>query len=640
MNSDSKSNKKTGLFVLTLGALGVVYGDIGTSPLYAINEIFFGRGRTLVTNANVLGSISLVLWALICIIAFKYIIFVLRADNDGEGGVFSLFALLGNYKKRSVLLLTSFLILAAGFLLGEGIITPAISVLSAVEGLKVATPAFKPYVIPITVVILTTLFAFQYKGTAKVGAIFGPIIGVWFAAISLLGLKQIVMTPAILAAFNPIYGASFLIHNGIHASFIVLGSVILVVTGGEALYADMGHFGRLPIRISWFTIVFPSLILNYLGQGAYLISGQTVSGNNLFFSLVPLNFLYPMVVLATFATIIASQALISGAYSLISQAIALGLFPRFDVRYTHEHHAGQIYVPFINWSLYIGCILLVFIFRSASALAAAYGLAVSGVMLATTCAMIAISRYTWKWGYLRIVVVWLPLFIIDASFLIANSLKFVDGGFIPFLIGIGVFIVMTTWYWGRQQILDAYSQVSTMTVGRLINIKKSATQFFPRSMLILTPTYVSSAEDKIPAHVQLFWERYKVLPKHLILLTIVEKKTPYIRTDRYRISIFDKDKDRSFIAVEASFGFKEEPDVERVIGDIAANEDLTPYDDLSDWIIFVGKERIVQRPQGRRRNKLRFYLFRLIFRNTERTYSYFGIDDDVRLTTEIIPVAL
>jgi KUP system potassium uptake protein len=324
--------------VLSLGALGVVYGDIGTSPLYAVNEIFFGHGRVAVTPENVRGCMSLVLWTLTIVVAFKYVVLVLRADNDGEGGIFALYGLLHQHKRRGLGFLLPTLMLGAGLLFGDGVITPAISVLAAVEGLKIATPMFEHAVIPVTVVVLTVLFAMQYVGTARVGSIFGPVLLCWFVTIGLLGAHQVMRHPAILQAAYPLHGVRFLRHAGLRASLLVLGAVMLVVTGGEALYADMGHFGTRPIRMSWFALVYPALLLNYLGQGALLASGGHVAGANVFFSMVPRAMLYPMVGLAMVATVIASQGLISGAFSLASQAIALGLFPR--LRIVHTHHAS------------------------------------------------------------------------------------------------------------------------------------------------------------------------------------------------------------------------------------------------------------------------------------------------------------
>jgi len=477
---------------LTVGALGIVYGDIGTSPLYAMDQLFFGRAEAARTPADVLGGVSLVIWTITIIVAFKYAILVLRAQNDGEGGVFALYGLLSEQKKRGTTFLLWSLMLGAGLLFGDGIITPAISVLSAVEGLQVATPALGHTVIPITVGLLTALFAIQFKGTSGIGIVFGPVLTVWFVVIAVLGAWQIERHPEILAAFNPVLGFSFLRHAGLFDALLILSALMLVVTGGEAMYADLGHFGARPIRTSWFAVVYPALLMNYLGQGAYLLSGAPVAGGKLFFSLVPPALLFPMVLLATAATIIASQALISGAFSLGSQAIRLGLFPRLNLLHTHERHAGQIYVPFINWALFAGCILLVLTFGSSAALAAAYGLAVSGVMVITSIAMFPIARGVWRWGAARTGLVWGFLLAINSAFLIASSLKFIEGGYVPLSIGAAVFVVMTTWRWGRKATFAAYSAKDTMTIAELVALHRDCKVFMERNAILMSPKPASA----------------------------------------------------------------------------------------------------------------------------------------------------
>ena len=350
---DRPSHPPRGSFAtLTIGALGIVYGDIGTSPLYAMDQLFAGRDGGLRTPADILGGVSLVIWTITIIVAVKYAILVLRAQNDGEGGVFALYGLLHGQKKRGITFLLWSLMLGAGLLFGDGMITPAISVLSAVEGLQVATPALGNAVIPITIALLTALFAFQFKGTSGIGIIFGPVLMLWFVVIAVLGAQQIEQHPEILTVFNPFLGIDYLRHASLFDALLTLSALMLVVTGGEAMYADVGHFGARPIRTSWFAVVYPALLLNYLGQGAYLLGGAPLAGGKLFYSLVPPPLLYPVVLLATVATVIASQALISGAFSLCAQAIRLGLFPRLSLLHTHRAHAGQIYVPFINRSLF------------------------------------------------------------------------------------------------------------------------------------------------------------------------------------------------------------------------------------------------------------------------------------------------
>jgi KUP system potassium uptake protein len=476
-----------GIAALTVGALGVVYGDIGTSPLYAMDQLFLGRSEASRAPADVLGGVSLVIWTITIIVAVKYALLVLRALNDGEGGVFALYGLLNDGKKRNTVVVLWALMLGAGLLFGDGIITPAISVVSAVEGLQVATPGLASLIVPITIGLLTVLFVIQFKGTSGIGVVFGPILATWFVAIAVLGLRQIGNHPEVLAAFNPLYGLWFLHRVGLFDALLVLSALMLVVTGAEAMYADVGHFGPMPIRLSWFAVVYPALLLNYLGQGAYLLTGAPVSGGKLFYNLVPPVLLYPMVVLATVATVIASQALISGAFSLAAQAIRLGLFPRLRLLHTHHHHAGQVYVPFVNWSLFAGCVVLVLTFGSSSRLAAAYGLAVAGVMLITSVAMFAVARRYWKWSAVPTLLVWGALTAVSAAFLVASTLKFVEGGFVPLSIGVVLFLIMATWRWGRKATFAAYSGKSTMTVDELVALHRSCTVFMERNAVVMSP---------------------------------------------------------------------------------------------------------------------------------------------------------
>jgi KUP system potassium uptake protein len=640
MQDLEKPNKIAKLSLLALAALGVVYGDIGTSPLYTINQIFFGFGHTAVNTQNILGCISLVFWALTITVTFKYIIFVLRADYDGEGGVFALFALLKTYNSNLFIFLKYILILAAGLLFGDGIITPAISVLSAVEGLKVASNAFHPYIIPLTLVILTVLFAFQHKGTTKIGKIFGPIILVWFISIAIFGLKQVAASPGILLALNPVLAWNFLIRSNFATILLTLGSVMLAVTGGEALYADLGHFGKRPIRLSWFIIVYPALILCYFGQGAYLLSNNQIFEHNVFYSMVPSFALYPMIILATFTTIIASQALISGVFSLASQAMALDLLPRIKAIHTHAEHVGQIYVPFMNWALYTGCILLVLGFQSSNALASAYGLAVSGVMFATSISMIMVAIKKWHWRKIYAILLFGVFAIVDMAFLFANSLKFFHGGHIPIFIGSALFVIITTWKWGRARLKEAYEKRGNLTIQNLLEAKKTSEKFFPRSMVILTPKAAHNLTDPAQDLLQMFWERYGMFPKRLILLTFSLKIAPYIRGDRYRITIFQNDKKGTFISVEASFGFMEAPDMEKVLREIALKRELAIEDNFKDWIIHVGNKRMLVAKESSWFTKLRFKIFKSLVTNSEPSYEYFGLRDDTRLCTDVIGVEI
>jgi KUP system potassium uptake protein len=627
--------------LLALGALGVVFGDIGTSPLYSFNEIFFGIGGVKPTRENVLSCVSLVIWALTVVVGLKYVVLVLRADNDGEGGVFALYGLLHKKTKRSISLLLAVLLLAAGLIFGDGVITPAISVLSAVEGLRVATPMFDGAVVPITIVILTLLFMIQFKGTASMGKIFGPVLLLWFVVIATLGSRQILLETDVLEAFDPRHAFAFFHRIGVRGVLPVLGAVMLTITGGEALYADMGHFGVKPIRVSWFTVVYPCLILSYLGQGAYLIRGAPVVGGSVFYSLVPHGFVYPMVILATFATIIASQALISGAFSLAAQGIALGLFPRMKIVHTHQAHAGQIYMPFINWALYWGTVLLVLYFKSSSRLASAYGLAVSVDMLATSVAMIALVHERWDWSLPRAIAVFGPLALVDASFLTSNSLKFFDGGFIPLSLGVVLFVIMVTWRWGRKATFAAYSRKHTMTIGELVAKKRAATGSIDRNAVLMVPKPLRSLEDNTPALLQLLWDRYGMLPKNILFVEVVHKKTPYVHEERYQVTVFDKDPELgSVVSVTITFGFMEDPNVERVLADLAKHHEVDLPPDPHLWIVHVSLENLLPTKKASFGANVRFLLFTLLRHVSQPAYYYYGLGNDVQLSAEILPVRL
>ena len=626
---------------LAIGALGVVFGDIGTSPLYAIDQIFFGSADIGRTPENILGAISLAIWTITVIVAIKYALLVLRADNDGEGGVFALYGLLHRFKNEGRRVLLWSLMLGAGLLFGDGMITPAISVLSAVEGLEVATPAFSPYIVPITIILLTALFAVQFKGTAGLGVVFGPLLLVWFVVIAALGLVAIAQQPGILAAFDPSYGASFLMRAGPRGSLLILGAMMLVVTGGEAMYADLGHFGVRPIRISWFAVVFPSLLLNYLGQGAYLLGGASVEGGKLFYNLAPQPLLVPLVMLATLATVVASQALISAAFSLVSQAVGLGLFPRLNVRHTHQAHSGQIYIPFVNWALYAGCVALVLGFRSSAGLAAAYGLAVAGVMVITSAAMFSVARRYWEWSVTQTALVWGALIVVNGALLAASSLKFLEGGFIPLGIGVASFVVMATWRWGRKATFAAYEARSTMTMADVVELHRASVNFLERNALVLAPTQVRHLNDRAPTLVSLLWDRFGVFPRNLILVEVIHPKVPYIHEDRYHVIVFDRDEERgSVISVQLRFGFMEEPNVERYLEDMARHHEIDLPAHPRQWVVYVSHENLLPaRGMGLFR-RLRFRLFLLLRLISRPTYYGYHLGDGVQLSAEIIPVRL
>ncbi len=631
-----------GRMALTAGAIGVVFGDIGTSPLYAVDQIFYGPAHIAPAPDNVLGCISLVIWALTLIVSCKYAIFVLRADSDGEGGVFALYSLLHKYRdqKPYFRILLGGLMLGAGFLFGDGIITPAISVLAAVEGLKAATPMFADAIVPITIVILAFLFAFQHKGTAKVGRIFGPILIVWFGIIAVLGALQIQLHPEIVKAFNPVYAFAFLQETGARSVLLTIGALMLVVTGGEAMYADLGHFGARPIRIGWFAVVFPALILNYLGQGALLLGHPPAEGSQLFYSMVPHALLYPMVGLATLATVIASQALISGAFSLTSQAIALGLFPRIQIVHTHDAHEGQIYIPFVNWALFAGCVALVFTFRSSDSLAAAYGLAVSGVMVITSIAMIPIGTHYWRWSWPASAGLFGFFTAVNALFCGASSFKFLEGGYIPLSIGLAVFAIMRTWRWGRKATFAAYTAKRTMTMRDLLEFHRNEPAYMERIALLMTPKHLSSLDDNSPALLQLLRDRYGILPRHLIFVEVAHLKTPYIHDGRYDIKVFHKDQHSSIIAVTLQFGFMEEPNVEAVLEEMARQHQIDLPIRENRWIVHVSVENLLPSRNMTLLGQMRLRLFSILRQMSQPAHYFYGLGDNVQLSAEIMPVRL
>ena len=623
---------------LALGALGIVFGSIGTSPLYALEQVFFHSGLAP-GQADVVGVLSLVVWVIVLVVAVKYAVLVLRAESDGEGGMFALYGLLHPFKRRGAFLLLWSLMLGAGLILGDGMISPAISVLAAMEGLEAATPALAGAVVPLTVALLTVLFAVQFKGTAGIGAVFGPVLLVWFAALAALGLVQIAQHPAILAAFDPLYGLGFLWRTGLHGTLLLLGGLILVVTGAEAMYADMGHFGAGPIRVAWFGVVFPALLLNYLGQGAYLLGGAAVRHGNLFFSLVPEGLIFPMVALATAATVIAAQALISGAYTLAAQATRLGLFPRLDIHHTHAAHAGQIYLPFVNWTLYLGCLSLVVAFGSSVALAAAYGLAVAGVMVITAGAMAPVARIYWGWSRAAVAWVWGAIGAVNLAFLAATSLKFVEGGFVPVVVGGLAFAVMITWQWGRKATFAAYSAKPAMTMAKLVEMHRASTHFMERNAVIMTPKPVRTPADRAPALMRLLWERYGVLPRNLIFVEVTHRKRPFIHEDRYAVTVFERDPAHgSIFGVEMRFGFMEEPNVERLLGELAAHAEIDLPADRRRWIVHVSLENLLPARSMGRLGRLRLRLFLFLRRLSQPAHYYYGLGDEVQLSAEIIPV--
>src|SRR6188508_2976617 len=548
---------KVSFWSLALGSIGVVYGDIGTSPLYALREAVLAATPTGIApnDAAVLGILSLIIWALLLVVTAKYVLILLRADNKGEGGTLALMALASRSLVRRSNIIIFLGIISGALFYGDAIITPALSVLSAVEGLKVATPAFDPYVVPLTVFILALLFAVQSRGTANVAAFFGPITLFWFAVIAAAGLWHVAGNPAVLLAFNPWYGITFLLHHGI-VGFYTLGAVFLVVTGAEALYADLGHFGRGPIRFAWLVIVLPALTINYLGQGA-LVLANPKSVENPFFLLYPDWALLPMVLLATAATVIASQAVITGAYSLTRQAIQLGLLPRLEIRHTSEALFGQIYLPRVNTFLFIGVILLVSLFRSSSALASAYGIAVTGTMVVTAMMAFIVIWKGWKWSPWVTGALIAPFLLIDLIFLGANLMKIHEGGWMPLALGGLVMLVMYTWRRGSRLLFDKTRKQETPLRGLVAMLEKKAPTRVPGTAVFLTSDPTSA-----PTALMHSLKHYKALHEKNVILTIEHAGVPRIDPgERVQIEPLGE----TFSRVRLRFGFMESPNVPKAL---------------------------------------------------------------------------
>lgn len=580
--SDDTHSRKY-VLTLSLAALGIVYGDIGTSPLYALRECFHGPHSIETTPANVLGVLSLIFWALIVIVSVKYLIFILRADNRGEGGILALMALAtttAHPKPKTgqwVLVLCG--LFGAALLYGDGMITPAISVLSAVEGLKVATPLFEPYVIPITIVVLVGLFLVQRKGTAKVGAVFGPVMVVWFVTLAVLGLYQALQHPSVFGAMNPTYAVSFFARNGWHG-FLVLGSVFLVVTGGEALYADMGHFGIKPIRMTWFSLVLPALMMNYFGQGALLVHNPEAAPNP-FYRMAPDWALFPLVILATAATVIASQALISGAFSLTRQAVQLGYTPRMRIEHTSMREIGQIYIPAVNWTLMLACIGLVIGFGSSSNLAAAYGISVTGTMMITTILFFVVARERWKWS-LPVAALLSTLFlVVDIAFFGANVVKILQGGWFPLVVAAVIFTLLTTWKSGRR-ILANRLRESTLPVEAFLEDSRLGSL----ARVSGTAVFMFGSQGTPPALLHNI-KHNKVLHETNVLLTVRTEEVPHVTLEeRFTVSQMS----HGFWRIVIRYGFMEDPDIPVVLRTIKAEGlSLKPM----DTTYFLGREVLI-----------------------------------------------
>lgn len=551
------SRSSSSLAALTLGAIGVVYGDIGTSVLYAVKEIF-GSGHVPFTHDNVYGVLSIIFWTLTTIVSLKYVVLVLRADNGGEGGLIAMLALASTAVKdkprlRSTLVVIG--IFGTSLFYGDGVITPAISVLSAVEGLEVVSPAFKRYVVPITLAVLFVLFAVQKRGTGGIGRFFGPITLVWFAAIALLGISHIVHHPEILGAISPHHALRFMIEQP-GTTFIILGAVVLCVTGGEALYADMGHFGKKPIRVAWFSIVMPALTLNYFGQGALLLD-DPAAVKNPFFNMAPEWALLPLVGLATMATVIASQALISGAFSVTKQAVQLGFLPRLNLRHTSVRDTGQIYIPFVNWALFTAIVLAVVMFKSSSNLAAAYGIAVTLDMLITTVLTFFVIRYGWKYPLWLCVAATGVFFVIDLAFFSSNLLKLFDGGWFPLVIGGVVFMLMMTWKQGRALMRKAH-EADAIELSSFLD----AVFVSPPQRVEGTAVFLSAEPGIVPNALLHNLKHNKVLHAQNLFVTVRSHEVPWIGLDE-RVQV--ESLGRDCWAVTVNYGFKNDPDIPKAL---------------------------------------------------------------------------
>ena len=615
------------LAVMALAALGVVYGDIGTSPLYAVKEVFAGNHPIPVNEANIYGSLSLFFWALIIIVSIKYVMFIMRADNRGEGGIMALIALAlrdAQNKPRQTKLIMIIGVLGAAMFYGDGMVTPAISVLSAVEGLEIATPLLKPFVIPLTLIVLFALFYVQRQGTAVVGTAFGPVMLLWFSVLAALGLHNVIAHPAIFHALNPLYGIEFLLANKATA-LMAMGNVVLAVTGAEALYADMGHFGRKPISRAWFGFVLPALVLNYFGQGA-LILAEPEAAKNPFFLSAPEWALYPLVGLATLATVIASQAVISGAFSVTRQAMQLGFVPRMEVQHTSDKEAGQIYLPAVNWGLMIAVMILVLGFRSSNNLAAAYGIAVTGDMVITSILATVVVARAWKWGWGRAIALFSCFLVVELIFLAANILKIPDGGWFPLVAGMATFVLMTTWKRGRQLLAERLK-------GERLELS-----MFLESLAVSMPTrvagtavFLNTDPTGVPHAMLHNLMHNKVLHERVVLVSVKFFDVPYVPdVDRLEVRSLRE----NFWSVIVQYGFKDDPDIPAALA-LCADAGLE-FNAL-DTSYFIGRETLIPKLNS----EMAFWrekLFVAMFRNAGSATAFFKIPSNrvVELGTQVV----
>lgn len=614
----SPHNAHQPVLPLAVAALGVVFGDIGTSPLYAFRESLHPGHGISTAPENILGLLSLITWSLIIVICLKYLVFVLRADYRGEGGILALMALASQTLKdrprarHTVLILGLF---GTALLYGDGMITPAISVLSAVEGLDLLTPVFKPYIIPITCGILIALFAKQSVGTSQVGKIFGPIVMCWFVMLGALGIYQIVGRPDVFVALNPWYALNFFHHNGLSGLW-ALGSVFLCVTGGEALYADMGHFGKKPIRLTWILLVFPSLLLNYYGQGALMLSDPSAA-HNPFYRMVPPGFLLPAIILATAATVIASQALISGAYSLAMQSIQMGYLPRFKVHHTSASHFGQIYVPSVNWMLLVGCLGLVVVFQTSSNLAAAYGVAVTATMVVTTLLLYPLATLGWGWKRHYAAMLCGTFLVIDGAFLLANIVKIPDGGWVPLLLGAVIFAVMTTWRMGVHTVANLMKTKTTSWDEFFAELKKEQIARVPGATV-----FMSYSPTTVPPSLHRNVEVNRVVHETVFALTVETLDVPHIVESPNRVDVqLLRD---GVYSVKVRFGFMEEIDLPQALGE---SPQIQKIADPEKLLYFLGHRTVVPSEKPHMSGwRERLYLF--LTNNARDAGAFFKVPPD------------
>ena len=613
----NKTANREGLAALTLGALGVVYGDIGTSPLYTMKEIFSPATGIPLDAAHLIGAVSVIFWGLMMVVSLKYILLILRADNRGEGGIMALTALAAKAAgktphRRTVLLLMG--VFGAALFYGDSVITPAISVLSAVEGLEVVTPTLKPYVLPICTVVLIGLFAMQRFGTALVGKMFGPVIVLWFGVLSVTGVLEIIREPGILAALNPLNALRFLLSQGWHV-FVAVGAIVLAFTGAEALYADMGHFGKRPIRLAWSGLVLPALALNYMGQGALLMRDPAALENP-FYRLFPSAWLIPAVVLATLATVIASQAVISGAYSMTKQAVQLGLLPRMTVQYTSAKEAGQIYMPAVNWILLVAVLLAVVGFGSSSAMAAAYGIAVTVTMLITTMLTFFVIRHGWNYP-LPLALASTGVFLaLDLLLVVSCSIKFFQGGWFPLVLGMGIFVVMATWRRGRELLLDSIRQDDPELLPFISGLAAHSVHRVSR-----TAVYAVANPYTVPQALMHNLKHNQVLHERNVILTVVFSDVPWIPfEDRVEVQALAP----GFWKVQVNYGFKNTPDIPQAL-ELCKNRGLLI--NLFETSYFLSREIVVP-TKGSGMAHWREALFALMSRNSGSVAGFFKLPNN------------